>query len=127
MLGCSSNDKNLKQESIIITECDCNSLKLDNKYNRFYLSDKKTPFSGTCEINNAEGKTLSKREFLDGKYHGDYINYYPNGQVMSIKIYKNHFLNGDFKEFTDKGKLIHHAIYKQSTLIETLEYHPELY
>jgi antitoxin component YwqK of YwqJK toxin-antitoxin module len=127
IFGCSSKNENQQQENIIITECDCYILKLDNKYIRFYLSDKKNPFSGTCEIKNAEGSTLSKREFLDGKYHGDYIDYYPNGQVMSLKTYKNHFLNGDFKEFTDNGKLINHSIYKQSTLVETVEYHPELY
>jgi len=106
--------------------CDCKALLLDQRYNRFYLTDKKEPFTGKCESFYPNEKLEMERNYVDGKYHGDVIDYYDNGQIKSISQYKNHFINGYVKTYSYSGKLIKHTIYKQSTEQEIVEYHPEI-
>ncbi|HIP35564.1 MAG TPA: hypothetical protein EYG85_01785 [Crocinitomix sp.] len=114
--GCESS----RESNVVITEpdtCDCKTLILDKDYNRFYLNDRKKPFTGTCNIIE-NGILKSTRNFKEGKYHGDFIEYYDNGQVKLLIEYKAHFMNGDVKSFSEEGKLIGHSVYKQSRLIE---------
>lgn len=108
------------------TNCDCNDLILDDKYNRFYLTDKKKPFSGQCIVLYQNGNKKLERNYIEGKYHGDVIDYYDNGQIEMIREYKNHFINGFEKIYSKSGQLIKHTIYKQSTVMEVLENHPEI-
>ena len=103
------------------TECDCNELILDTKYNRFYLTDKKKPFSGECIVLYQNGNKKKERHYVEGKYHGDVIDFYDNGQTEMIRQYQNHFINGYEKIYSRDGELIKHSIYKQSTLIEIIE------
>ena len=103
------------------TECDCLELILDTKYNRFYLTDKKKPFTGVCTSIYQNGNMKMERHYVEGKYHGDVIDYYDNGQIEMIREYKNHFINGFEKTYTKGGDLLKHSIYKQSTLMEVVE------
>jgi hypothetical protein len=98
--------------------CDCKSLNLDRDYNRFYLNDRKKPYTGTCKL--IENNILkSKRDLVEGKYDGELVDFYDNGQVKMTMQYKKHFINGDVKRYSIDGKLIGHTVYKQSRLIET--------
>ncbi len=110
-----STDSNNEVE---VTECDCKLLNFDKDYNRFYLKDRKKPFTGVCDLVE-NGVLLSRRHYKDGKYHGDFIDFYPNGQEKMVIQYKNHFMNGDVKHYSEDGQLIGHSVYKQSVLIET--------
>jgi len=98
--------------------CDCKSLNLDRGYNRFYLNDKKKPYTGTCEVIE-NGILKSKRQLVEGKYDGELIDFYDNGEVKMTMQYKKHFINGDVKRYSKDGKLVGHTVYKQSRLIET--------
>jgi antitoxin component YwqK of YwqJK toxin-antitoxin module len=102
------------------TECDCNELILDHKYNRFYLSDRKKPFTGECKIMYSNGQIKTERNYFEGKYHGDVIDYYDNGQIEMITEYNNHFINGFQKSYTINGELVRHQTFKRSQLIETV-------
>ncbi len=103
------------------TKCDCNELILDNKYNRFYLTDKKKPFSGECIVLYQNGNKKIERHCIEGKYHGNVIDFYDNGQIEMIRQYQNHFINGYEKIYSRNGELLRHSIYKQSTLMEVIE------
>jgi antitoxin component YwqK of YwqJK toxin-antitoxin module len=48
---------------------------------------------------------------------GDYINYYPNGQIKDICIYEDGRKNGEYKEFYDNGKLKAEGNYEQGNLV----------
>jgi len=122
ILSC-QNSETVNEQDI---PCDCKALILDQKYNRFYLTDKKKPFTGKCESFYPNGKLEKERHYIDGKYHGDIIDYFDNGQIKSISQYKNHFINGYVKTYSYSGKLIKHIIYKQSTEQNVVEYHPEI-
>ncbi len=125
LISCSETGKpegNLETEEP--TECDCLELILDTKYNRFYLTDKKKPFTGMCTSMYQNGNLKMERHYVEGKYHGDVIDYYENGQIEMIREYKNHFINGFEKIYSKNGDLLKHSIYKQSTLIEVLENNP---
>lgn len=108
-------------EEIQPTECDCNELILDTKYNRFYLTDKKKPFTGTCTVFYQNGNKKMERDYVEGKYHGNVIDYYENGEIEMIREYKNHFINGFEKIYSQEGELLKHTIYKQSTVIEQIK------
>jgi hypothetical protein len=98
--------------------CDCKLLNLDRDYNRFYLKDRKKPYTGTCEL--IENDILkSRRDLVEGKYDGELVDFYDNGQVKMTMQYKKHFINGDVKRYSKDGKLIGHTVYKQSRLVET--------
>ena len=103
------------------TTCDCNSLILDNGYNRFYLTDRKEPFTGKCIIIYTDGVVKTERNLVNGKYHGDLIDYYTNGQIEKITEYDTHFINGFQKTYTPKGDLVSHQIFKRSQLVETIK------
>lgn len=121
LFSCSENE--LSKDIIEIeqpTECDCNELILDQKYNRFYLTDKKKPFTGHCEILYKNGLKKAERNYVEGKYHGDVIDYYDNGQIKMIRQYDTHLINGFEKRYSENGKLLKHSIYKRSTIIDTI-------
>ena len=118
--SCVNNDSNSEENSGPKT-CDCNKLILDNGYNRFYLKDKKKPFTGACQIIYPGGKIKTERHFVEGKYHGDLIDYYPNGKIESITQYETHFINGFQKIYSESGELLHHYVFKRSQLIETIK------
>ena len=124
-MGCDL-DSNNNSQNIVVSECDCNALILDQSYNRFYLKEKKKPFTGVCKSYYPNGNIKMERHYVEGKYHGDVIDYYNNGQIKSISQYKNHFINGFVKTYNKKGELISHIEYKQSTQIKVVESHPEL-
>jgi len=121
-LSCNTTSKESKPtENTPITNCDCSELLLDTKYNRFYLTDKKQPFTGHCIGYYPNSKDIQfEKDYVDGKYHGQNIEYYKNGHLKSILDYKNHFMNGSVKNYDIDGKLISHSIYKQSTFIESI-------
>ena len=115
--GC-TNDANITTEQEEPAICDCKSLNLDRDYNRFYLNDRKKPYTGTCELIE-KGILKSRRQLVEGKYDGEFIDFYNNGQIKMTIQYKKHFMNGDVKHYSKDGQLIGHTVYKQSRLIET--------
>jgi antitoxin component YwqK of YwqJK toxin-antitoxin module len=117
--ACNSANKSQNIENIDADTCDCNALFLNRETNRFYISDQNKPYTGTCEIikNNV---LIETRELKNGVYDGLIIKFYPNGNKQTEIQYKNGFMDGDFKHFSDKGDLNGHSIYKRNKLIKTI-------
>ena len=118
LYSCSTNTTNNNADLIEPDTCECKELVLDRDYNRFYMNDRKKPYTGTCEVIE-NGYLKSRRHLVEGKYDGELIDFYDNGQVKMSMQYKKHFINGDVKRYSKDGQLIGHTVYKQSRLIET--------
>jgi len=103
------------------TMCDCNELILDIDYQRFYLSDKKQPFTGHCITLKPNGKKVFERDYLEGKYHGLVIVYHNNGEIKSTTQYDKNLMTGDQKIYSLDGYLISHAVYLRSQLKEIIK------
>ena len=58
-----------------------------------------------------------KDEYMGESLVGDYINYYPNGQIKDICIYEDGRKNGEYKEFYDNGKLKAEGNYEHGNLV----------
>lgn len=116
-----SDDTKVEQNNIEPTFCDCNELILDRDYQRYYLTDKKKPFTGNCITLKPDGKKVFERNYVEGKYHGLVIIYHDNGELKSTTEYEKNLMTGDQKLYNLEGKLISHAIYLRSQLKEIIK------
>lgn len=103
------------------TSCDCNELILDKSYQRFFLTDKEKPFTGTCITYKADGKKVFERNYLKGKYQGLFIDYHENGKVKSTTEYEKNLMTGAQKKYNKEGELISHTIFLRSKLKEIIK------
>ena len=62
--------------------------------------------NGLCKYFFANGKLKSVCNYVDNKKEGEEILYYNNGSVKTTRNYVNDILEGPYKEFNLKGKLI---------------------
>mgnify|MGYP006160258285 CR=1 FL=1 len=116
-----TDDINPVKENNPPTFCDCNELILDKDYQRYYLSDKKKPFTGNCITLKPDGKKVFERNYVEGKYHGLVITYHDNGALKSTTEYEKNLMSGDQKLYNLDGKLMSHAIYLRSQLKEIIK------
>ena len=70
------------------------------------------PFSGKCEFLYEKGGIKSKREYLKGKYHGEWIFYYENGQIETQGQYIKGKKNGNWKYYYENGTIKQLSYYK---------------
>ena len=102
-------------------------------------------FLFNCGDGNSSGeeKTIQKKElkevvierysegdkkivgFYDGEGSNEVIvkrvHYYENGQLKKVESSVDYILNGDYKEWSEDGKLIKHLIYKDDEVIKTIK------
>jgi len=119
-ISCSEDSKPIQQEKEPIF-CDCNELILDSDYQRYYLSDKKKPFTGNCITLKPDGKKVFERNYIGGKYHGLVIVFHENGKIKSTTEYEKNLMTGAQKIYGINGNLISHAIYLRSQLKEIIK------
>ena len=65
------------------------------------------------------GKVIETDKEYETKYcikHGLYKQYYENGSLEYMSTYKNGKLDGEYKEWSEKGILVEHSYYKDSLL-----------
>ncbi|MBN4071233.1 hypothetical protein JYT72_01860 [Crocinitomix catalasitica] len=106
--------------------CDCTELFFDEPYNRFYVEDRKQPFTGKCEEFHSNGELKMEKNFVDGKVDGKMITYYDNGQKKDFKEFKENFQTGESISYTRSGEVKFHALYKRGKQTEVLLTRPDL-
>lgn len=108
------------------------SLYYTKKDKLIYKRGQKEPFTGKIEKVTKEGKLVA--DVINGKCHGEFVNYFKNGKistkgnfvngVLSGKytkyfpneqiaveaFYRNGLLNGDYKEYYENGKIKLHSV-----------------
>ena len=52
-----------------------------------------------------------KIHYLQGKRHGKYIKYHPNGVIQHERMYHSGLLNGEFTAYHDNGQLFWQVLY----------------
>ena len=95
----------------------------------FYLDQKK---DSTWVNYNEEGLVLGVESFKKDKLNGKKVIYYLEGQIeteklnaLSVAMYENDTLNGEYKEFFSTGKLKLIGNYENGKLVgEWKEYYP---
>jgi antitoxin component YwqK of YwqJK toxin-antitoxin module len=95
----------------------------------FYLDQKK---DSTWVNYNKEGLVIGVESFKNDKLNGKKVIYYLEGQIeteklnpLSVTMYENDILNGEFKEFFSTGKLKYYGKYVNGKLSgEWREYYP---
>jgi antitoxin component YwqK of YwqJK toxin-antitoxin module len=95
----------------------------------FYLDQKK---DSTWVNYNEEGLVVGLETFKNDMLHGKKVVYYLDGQIeteklnpLSVVIYQNDTLNGEYKEFFSTGKLKLIGKYKKGRLVgEWKEFYP---
>jgi antitoxin component YwqK of YwqJK toxin-antitoxin module len=95
----------------------------------FYLNQKK---DSTWVNYNAQGLVLGVESFKNDKLNGRKVIYYLEGQIeteklnpLSISMYKNDTLNGDYKELFSTGRLKLIGKYENGKrVVEWKEYYP---
>jgi len=120
-VSCIEENTLIKEVEPPLTFCDCNELILDTDYQRFYLSDKKKPFTGNCITLAPDGKKVFERNYMNGKYDGLVITFYKNGQQKTSTEYKKNLITGAQKIYNSDGILISHSIYLRSKLKERIK------
>jgi antitoxin component YwqK of YwqJK toxin-antitoxin module len=55
----------------------------------------------------------------NGLKQGDWKEYYPNGKIKSEKNYVNDLLNGYYKEYDEKGKLVVTMLYDNGAMVKS--------
>jgi uncharacterized protein len=85
--------KELDKEGVVITLLEYN--------NDFLISREK--------INRTDGKGLKQ---------GSWKDFYPNGDVKSEKSYKDDLLNGYYKEYDNRGKLVLTMLYENGSIVK---------
>jgi len=61
---------------------------------------------------NTEGVKTSEIEFVRGNYHGKRVLYFSNGKPRIVEEYANGKRNGLVQEFSEDGKLVRQAQYR---------------
>ncbi len=67
------------------------------------------------------GVTQLKGQFSEGERTGTWYRYDSTGQVIGVSTYQHNQLNGDWIELSTKGDTIHHQVFKNDSIIETIK------
>ncbi|MCG8575030.1 MAG: hypothetical protein MI810_09125 [Flavobacteriales bacterium] len=121
----SDNENVIEEPEVDENYCSCSELVFDEPYNRFYLTERKKPFTGVCEEYYDNGQLSLKKEFKDGKNHGMAVSYYENGQIKEQKEFDTNFQVGEQINYTPDGDITYHALYKRGKQTEILVIKPK--
>ncbi len=109
-----------KQNSNINKECSCDNLILDRLYNHFYITNRKSPYTGMCFKLNHTGDTLEKINYNKGKVEGILTTFYTSGKKKTETTFKKNKYHGDIKEWDENEVLIFHGTYDDGEYDSTL-------
>lgn len=91
--------------------------ELEDRAGLAYLPKSDKPFTGTAYAYFSDGVTVyQKTGFVDGKQHGEYIEYLPNGQVNYKRNYANGAEDGEWIEYFENGNVRKKQTYKNGQL-----------
>ena len=120
--GCNeaTPEEEITTEEIEVTNCDCNDLAFDQRYNNFYLEKPRNGYTGSCEIYFGNGNLSTVKHFEKGKLHGEMITYHENGQVAERKSFDKNLQTGDYFIYTESGELVSHSKFERGRFVETI-------
>ena len=82
---------------------------LENKDGVYYLRNENKPFSGP--VFSIEGYPSGSTGFiLKGKFDGDFISTFGDGQLRSLDTYKNGLISGKFEHYLSNWPLASHRM-----------------
>lgn len=91
--------------------------ELEDRGGLAYLPKSDKPFTGTVYAYFPDGKTVYlKSDFVNGKQHGEYIEYLKNGRINYKRSYSNGRENGEWIEYFNDGKIRKKSNYKNGKL-----------
>jgi antitoxin component YwqK of YwqJK toxin-antitoxin module len=91
--------------------------ELEDRAGVAYLPKADKPFTGTAYAYFPDGKTVfTKSDFVDGKQHGEYIEYFQNGNVNYKYSFKNGIEDGEWIWNNEAGQLLKKENYKDGQL-----------
>lgn len=91
--------------------------ELEDRSGVAYLLNTDKPFTGTAYAYYSDGISLyQKSDFVDGKQHGEFIEYFQNGQISYKIFYKEGIEDGEWVWYTDGGTLIKRVNYNEGKL-----------
>lgn len=65
------------------------------------------------------GITLAEGTFVDKKKSGTWYQYYPNGKLQFVQVYKEGIKSGTWKSWDSKGRMTAKLTYKGGRLISS--------
>ena len=91
--------------------------ELEDRAGVAYLPKADKPFTGTAYAYFSDGKTVyQKSDFVDGKQHGEYVEYLQNGNINYKRSYANGAEDGEWIEYYDNGNISKKENYKDGQL-----------
>ena len=85
--------------------CQTNILELERVDGLWTKRGEQDPFNGDFIEKFENGELKGKGTFVNGQLEGNRIQYYPNGQKKTEKMYKEAYPHGMAKEFYEDGTL----------------------
>jgi len=124
--SCTAKQEDLKSDKPIEepTYCDCNQLVHDPSYNNFYLNKPKKGYTGMCELFFFDGSVQIRKEFKDGKVHGEMKTFYESGQLRSIKYFDMNLQTGNHFIYSEDNRLLFFAKYERGQELERIVSQP---
>ncbi|NCB45077.1 MAG: toxin-antitoxin system YwqK family antitoxin [Clostridia bacterium] len=110
VVACGSNQQSGSDKKVPIHE-------LEDRDGVAYLPKADKPFTGCAYAYFTDGKTVYlKSNFVDGKQHGEYVEYFQNGQINYKYNFKTGLEDGEWIWYNEKGNTLKKANYKEGKL-----------
>ncbi len=75
--------------------------------------------NGVWTVTDAKGRKASQCHFDKGKQHGQATWWHPNGQIQRTAYYKDGLIEGELREFNNRGELIVKETYMEGSRLDT--------
>lgn len=118
--GCQTNPNAGDTVAESVSLCDCNELSYDQPYNNFYLTAPRDGFTGICEIYYPNGVVSTRKNFKNGKLHGETSLFHENGELAEQKLFDMNLQTGDYFMYDEAGELTYHGKYERGRHVETV-------
>lgn len=93
--------------------------ELEDRAGVAYLPKADKPFTGTAYAYFPDGKTVYlKSDFVDGKQHGEYIEYFLNGNISYKYSFKNGVEDGEWVWYNEDGSIQRKCNYLDGQLLD---------
>lgn len=107
VVACGSNQQSESDKNVLIHE-------LEDRGGVAYLPKADKPFTGSAYAYFPDGKTVYlKSDFVNGKQHGEYVEYFQKGQINYKYNYKNGIEDGEWVWYDENGNILKKENYKE--------------
>lgn len=86
----------------------------------------RTPTNGPVELHGPDGRSRMVGDMRNGKRHGLWTSYHPNGAVQSRSSYADGVLHGTTVVFHENGQLYYTGDYRHGVQVGEWRFHDEM-